>query len=82
MIVQDLYQDLGSGKTKQALADFDAFITMLPDTLTACGQSDLAKKVQKYFPIECLLSINDLAKELSTFEHNYDHFEWLFKHRK
>ena len=53
---------MGQGNLKAALADFDTFITALPDTLDNCGESSWAKQVRKYFPVECLYSINDLAR--------------------
>jgi hypothetical protein len=36
---------------KAALADFDQFITGLPDTLDKCGESSWANQVRKYFPV-------------------------------
>ena len=79
LALQKFLGDVERGEGNKAVDDFVALLTQLPDTLDQCGQTDLANKVRRDLPKECLSSIDAFGKVLVEVEYHYDHVEWLYK---
>lgn len=82
LVVQKFLGDLERGEGNHAVDDFVVVLTDLPDTLDKCGQTDLAAKIRRDLPKECLASIDAFGKVLVEVEFHYDHLEWLYKNSK
>jgi hypothetical protein len=70
---------LERAESNKAVDDLVAILTQLPITLDKCGQTDIADKIRKDLPKECLSSVDDFGKVLVEVEYHYDHLEWLYK---
>lgn len=79
VLVQNFLTDIERGQENKAVDDFIVVLQQLPTTLTACGQTDLADKISRDLPKECLTSIDVFGKALVELEYHYDHIEWIYK---
>ena len=74
LVFQKMVDDLKGGNKPAFYNDLDEFITKLPDTLEACGQSHMADEVRKYLPMNCVHALQDFGKELVDLEGNFMHW--------
>ena len=82
LIFQQIVQDFKAGNKQSAYNNIDTFFTILPDTLEACGQKNLADLVRKYLPMQCVHALEEFGKEMAELEGHFMHWEWVFKHYK
>lgn len=62
LVLQQLEEDARKGDKAASMKDIDAFITGLPDTLDACGESAWAAKVRKFLPMNCVHAVESLIQ--------------------
>jgi hypothetical protein len=82
VLVQKFLADIEHGDENKAVDDFIVVLQNLPDTLEQCGQTNLADKLRRDLPRECLSSIDVFGKSLVELEYHYDHLEWVYKNFK
>jgi hypothetical protein len=64
LVVQKFLGDLDRGESNKAVDDFVAILIQLPTTLDQCGQTNLADKIRKDLPKECLASDDAFGRVL------------------